>query len=123
MIEIFYYLILKFTSLFLIFNKTYLQKIEKVKSPLFMISGADVSEKEVITTQLTNLGAKVSNLPNYDPESTHLISAKPCRNEKILSSIAAGKWILHISYVQCCVNAGKLLNVCNSPIFSTILFK
>lgn len=77
-----------------------------------MLSGIpDEEEKKRLASQLESLGARVSENQNYDPESTHLICVKPSRNEKTLACIAAGKWILHVSYVDESVKAGKLLDV------------
>lgn len=79
-----------------------------------MISGVETELRKEIIQKLTNLGVTVSDLINYDHKSTHLLCPKPSRNEKTLSCMAAGKWILHISYVDACTKAGKLLNVRNN---------
>lgn len=60
---------------------------------------------------LKELGGEVSCESAYDPSSTHLLCMKPARNEKVLSSIAAGKWVLHSSYVEACNKENKFLNV------------
>lgn len=86
-----------------------------------MLSGIESDLRQEITEKLTSLGATVSELANYDPLSTHLICLKPSRNEKTLSSMAAGKWILHISYVDACVKAGQLLNVKKSVFCKLVL--
>lgn len=65
----------------------------------------------MILEQLRGLGADVSDLSCYDPDSTHLLCIKPTTNEKSLAHMAAGKWILHVSYVQDSINAGKFLDV------------
>lgn len=76
-----------------------------------MISGVDNDVRQEIVNQLTKLGAEVSDLPNYDPSCTHLVCPKPSRNEKTLACMAAGKWILHMSYVAESNKENKLLDV------------
>lgn len=77
-----------------------------------MISGVgDLTIKTKLITSLKELGATVSETSSYDPISTHLLCPKPARNEKTLSCMAAGKWILHTDYVEACVKASKFLNV------------
>lgn len=72
--------------------------------------------------QIERLGGLVSDLSNYDPKCTHLLCSKPARNEKSLSCMAAGKWVLHISYLKKSVEAGHFLDVssyhrCTSFVF------
>uniref|UniRef100_A0A8D2LW41 DNA topoisomerase II binding protein 1 n=1 Tax=Varanus komodoensis TaxID=61221 RepID=A0A8D2LW41_VARKO len=38
----------------------------------------------------------------FDPSCTHTIVGHPLRNEKFLASMAAGKWVLHRSYLEAC---------------------
>lgn len=76
-----------------------------------MFSNVDPNIRNQLTEHLEKLGAIVSDLPNYDPDCTHLLCEKPLRNEKILAAMAAGKWILHTSYVEQCVAARKLIDV------------
>ncbi|XP_045460665.1 DNA topoisomerase 2-binding protein 1 isoform X3 [Harmonia axyridis] len=81
------------------------------KTKVFMISGiGDPNVKSRLVSSLKELGATVSETSTYDPSSTHLLCPKPARNEKTLSCMAAGKWILHINYVEACLKAGKFLN-------------
>ncbi|KAJ8954961.1 hypothetical protein NQ318_000392 [Aromia moschata] len=63
-----------------------------------------------MVAKLESLGATVSELTNYDPSSTHLLCPKPARNEKTLSCMAAGKWILHTAYLEKSLQAGCFLN-------------
>ncbi|KAK9879087.1 hypothetical protein WA026_003900 [Henosepilachna vigintioctopunctata] len=80
-------------------------------SKVFMISGVNSIETRLkIVEQLEKLGANVSESSSYDPNSTHLLCPKPARNEKTLSCMASGKWILHTNYVDACVNAEKFLD-------------
>jgi topoisomerase (DNA) II binding protein 1 len=71
-----------------------------------------------IPTELrVSLGALVSELGGHDvdaqyfnPSCTHVIVGKASRNEKYLSSVAAGKWVLHMSYLEACREAGKFVD-------------
>lgn len=76
-----------------------------------MLSGISMEEREDFVRKLQSLGATVSELNNYDPDSTHLISSRPSRNEKMLSSMAGGKWVLHPDYVKKSLELGKLADV------------
>ncbi|KAJ3642726.1 hypothetical protein Zmor_025484 [Zophobas morio] len=75
---------------------------------IFMISGVD-SDRQQMVEKIEQLGGHVSELSSYDSKCTHLICPKPARNEKTLSCMASGKWILHISYVDKSIAAGKFL--------------
>ena len=48
---------------------------------------------------------------SFDPSCTHIIVGNPLRNEKYLAAMAAGKWILHRSYLEACRAAGHFLQV------------
>ncbi|KRT81163.1 hypothetical protein AMK59_5272, partial [Oryctes borbonicus] len=81
---------------------------EDKRSPLFMLSGVGMEEREELILQLRSVGASVSELSNYDSAATHLISNRASRNEKMLSSMAGGKWILHPDYIKRSLEIGKL---------------
>lgn len=72
---------------------------------------AEDSTRLHMIKQIEQLGGLVSDLSNYDPSCTHLLCTKPARNEKSLSCMAAGKWVLHVSYLKKSVEAGKFLDV------------
>lgn len=80
---------------------------------IFMFSGVENDQRPALVQKLEELGGHVSDLLMYDPRSTHLICTKPARNEKTLACMASGKWILHVSYIDKCVEAGKFLPVCH----------
>lgn len=48
----------------------------------------------------------------FDPNCTHIVVGHPLRNEKYLASVAAGKWVLHRSYLEACRTAGHFMPVC-----------
>lgn len=60
---------------------------------------------------IKKLGGDVSMCASFDNSATHLLCIRPSRNEKMLSSIAAGKWVLHCSYLRESERAGEFLNV------------
>jgi len=57
----------------------------------------------------------VSTDVNFDNSATHLLCVRPSRNEKMLGSIAAGKWVLHYSYLRDSEQNGKFLDVSTVP--------
>ncbi|XP_044585283.1 DNA topoisomerase 2-binding protein 1-A isoform X2 [Cotesia glomerata] len=74
----------------------------------FMLSG--VKNKTSYEEAIRQLGGEISSDANFDPTATHLLCMKPSRNEKMLGSIASGKWILHCSYIRVCENAGEFVD-------------
>jgi len=60
---------------------------------------------------IRDLGGDVSTDANFDSSATHLLCMRLSRNEKMLSSIASGKWILHCSYLQDSKRQGRFLDV------------
>lgn len=63
-------------------------------------------------------GGTVLEKQYFDPSCTHIIVGHPLRNEKFLASMAAGKWVLHRSYLEACRGAGCFVQACH-PITST----
>lgn len=60
----------------------------------------------------------------FDEASTHLICPILSRNEKMLASVAAGKWVLHTSYLEDSAKAGHFLNVSTLKLlFTSIILK
>ncbi|XP_050310488.1 DNA topoisomerase 2-binding protein 1 [Anthonomus grandis grandis] len=86
------------------------EKTHCPKDKIFMLSGMSFDQRELLASNLKKLGASVSEAANYDPTATHLICVKPSRNEKTLACMAAGKWILHVSYVEKCMAAGRFID-------------
>ncbi|XP_012219736.2 DNA topoisomerase 2-binding protein 1 isoform X1 [Linepithema humile] len=74
----------------------------------FMLSG--IKDRNIYEQVIKQLGGDVSTCTNFDNSATHLLCIRPSRNEKMLSSIAAGKWVLHCSYLRDSDRAGKFLN-------------
>lgn len=59
----------------------------------------------------TPLGGVVLDLQSFDPSCSHIIVGTPLRNEKYLAAMAAGKWILHRSYLEACRSVGRFVQV------------
>ena len=55
-------------------------------------------------------GVQISTDKLFDPETTHLVAQKMWRSEKMLGSIASGKWILHPSYIEAKLYIPSTLN-------------
>lgn len=72
------------------------QSIELIKR--FMLS-SNVDNREDIIRMIMELGGVVCEGAELDPEATHLLCAAPGRSEKMLGSIAAGRWVLHPLYI------------------------
>ncbi|EDV99778.1 DNA topoisomerase 2-binding protein 1-A [Drosophila grimshawi] len=83
-------------------------------TPCFSISCSDDEEKRILLMErIRMLGGQIcQNLSNYDPACTHLLCEHPNRGEKLLGCMAAGKWVLHISYIDQCHARGVFLDEC-----------
>lgn len=74
----------------------------------FMLSG--IKDRNTYECVIRNLGGEVSTDANFDDNATHLLCIRLSRNEKMLGSIAAGKWVLHYSYLLDSERDGKFLD-------------
>ncbi|XP_025993748.1 DNA topoisomerase 2-binding protein 1 isoform X2 [Solenopsis invicta] len=74
----------------------------------FMLSG--IKEKNAYEQVIRDLGGEVSTDANFDNSATHLLCIRLSRNEKMLGSVAAGKWVLHCSYLRDSEQDGKFLD-------------
>ncbi|KMQ95888.1 dna topoisomerase 2-binding protein 1-like protein [Lasius niger] len=74
----------------------------------FMLSG--IKDKKMYEQSILELGGDVSTDPKFDNSATHLLCIRLSRNEKMLGSIAAGKWLLHCSYLRDCEHEGRFLD-------------
>nr|XP_012145489.1 PREDICTED: DNA topoisomerase 2-binding protein 1 [Megachile rotundata]XP_012145498.1 PREDICTED: DNA topoisomerase 2-binding protein 1 [Megachile rotundata] len=84
------------------------EEIEPPKRPKFMLSG--IKDRTAYEKVIKDLGGDVSSDPSFDITATHLLCIRPSRNEKMLGSIASGKWVLHCMYLRDCEQEGKFLN-------------
>uniref|UniRef100_UPI00398E5BD6 DNA topoisomerase 2-binding protein 1 n=1 Tax=Pristiophorus japonicus TaxID=55135 RepID=UPI00398E5BD6 len=75
----------------------------------FQLSSLNPQERIDYCHLIEELGAVVLDRQCFDPSCTHIIVGQPLRNEKYLASMAAGKWVLHRSYLEACRSAAKFI--------------
>ncbi|KDR12289.1 DNA topoisomerase 2-binding protein 1-B isoform X2 [Zootermopsis nevadensis] len=77
------------------------RKSHSSQQPLkFMLS--NVGDREYYESVILSLGGEVTGKHTFDPSATHLVCSRPGRSEKLLASIASGKWVLHKGYLDVC---------------------
>lgn len=76
----------------------------------FMISLFSDGKRKQAEERIKALGGEVINADRYDSRCTHLIAARPATTEKFLCATAAGKYILHPSYIDESFEAGYFLD-------------
>uniref|UniRef100_A0A8C5I1R1 BRCT domain-containing protein n=1 Tax=Gouania willdenowi TaxID=441366 RepID=A0A8C5I1R1_GOUWI len=81
------------------------QKEEK-RVPRFQLSSLSPQERIDYSHLIEELGGVVLDKQSFDPSCSHIIVGSPLRNEKYLAAMAAGKWILHRSYLEACRSVG-----------------
>ncbi|XP_076684949.1 DNA topoisomerase 2-binding protein 1-like isoform X2 [Andrena cerasifolii] len=81
---------------------------EPPKKLKFMLSG--IKDRTTYEQVIKDLGGDVSMDANFDMSATHLLCIRPSRNEKMLGSIASGKWVLHCMYLRDSEQEGKFLD-------------
>ena len=57
-------------------------------------------ERILYSAIVEELGGEVCSSQGFSPNCTHVIVGRPSRSEKYLAAIAAGKWVLHTSYLE-----------------------
>ncbi|XP_078233485.1 DNA topoisomerase 2-binding protein 1 isoform X2 [Pogona vitticeps] len=72
------------------------------KQRRFQLSSLNPQERIDYYHLIEELGGVVLEKQCFDPSCTHTIVGHPLRNEKFLASMAAGKWVLHRSYLEAC---------------------
>ncbi|KAK4321748.1 hypothetical protein Pmani_007486 [Petrolisthes manimaculis] len=78
--------------------------------PVFMLLGMNEDkERSHYTRMAEELGGTVSQIECYDPNTTHVITIRPSRSERNLSSIASGNWILHESFLEESIRQGHFV--------------
>uniref|UniRef100_A0A8B9PBX6 DNA topoisomerase II binding protein 1 n=1 Tax=Apteryx owenii TaxID=8824 RepID=A0A8B9PBX6_APTOW len=79
---------------------------EPEKQRKFQLSSLNPQERFDYCHLIEELGGIVLEKQCFDPSCTHIVVGHPLRNEKFLASMAAGKWVLHRSYLEACRGAG-----------------
>ncbi|XP_006009932.1 DNA topoisomerase 2-binding protein 1 isoform X3 [Latimeria chalumnae] len=75
----------------------------------FQLSSLNPQERIDYCHLIEELGGVVLDKQCFDPSCTHIIVGHPLRNEKYLASMAAGKWVLHRSYLEACRAVGHFI--------------
>ncbi|XP_007899035.1 DNA topoisomerase 2-binding protein 1 isoform X3 [Callorhinchus milii] len=75
----------------------------------FQLSSLNPQERIDYCHLIEELDGVVLDRQCFDPSCTHIIVGQPLRNEKYLASMAAGKWVLHRSYLEACRTAAKFI--------------
>lgn len=70
-----------------------------------------LKERQKYENAIEKLGACVLRSTMFSKDVTHVIMQQPSRSEKYLCSLASGKWILHPSYIDDCLNENCFLPV------------
>ncbi|XP_062335902.1 DNA topoisomerase 2-binding protein 1 isoform X2 [Osmerus eperlanus] len=79
------------------------------KPPRFQLSCLNPQERIDYCHLIEELGGVVLDKQCFDPSCSHIIVGSPLRNEKYLAAMAAGKWILHRSYLEACRSVGHFI--------------
>ncbi|XP_059182443.1 DNA topoisomerase 2-binding protein 1 [Centropristis striata] len=82
------------------------EREEEKQPPRFQLSCLSPQERIDYSHLIEELGGVVLDKQGFDPSCSHIIVGTPLRNEKYLASMAAGKWILHRSYLEACRSVG-----------------
>ncbi|KAI1888905.1 hypothetical protein AGOR_G00173580 [Albula goreensis] len=77
--------------------------------PRFQLSSLNPQERIDYSQLIDELGGVVLGKQCFDPSCSHIIVGQPLRNEKYLAAMAAGKWILHRSYLEACRAVGHFI--------------
>uniref|UniRef100_A0AAX7VYG1 BRCT domain-containing protein n=1 Tax=Astatotilapia calliptera TaxID=8154 RepID=A0AAX7VYG1_ASTCA len=85
------------------------EKKEEKQPPRFQLSSLSPQERIDYSHLIEELGGVVLDKQSFDPSCTHIIVGTPLRNEKYLAAMAAGKWILHRSYLEACRSVGLFI--------------
>ncbi|XP_062841967.1 DNA topoisomerase 2-binding protein 1 [Trichomycterus rosablanca] len=86
-----------------------LQDKEEKEPPRFQLSSLNPQERIDYSHLIEELGGVLLEKQCFDPSCSHIIVGYPLRNEKYLAAMAAGKWILHRSYLEACRSEGHFI--------------
>ncbi|XP_071340915.1 DNA topoisomerase 2-binding protein 1 [Trachinotus anak] len=85
------------------------QQEEEKQPPRFQLSSLSPQERIDYSHLIEELGGVVLDKQSFDSSCSHIIVGTPLRNEKYLAAMAAGKWILHRSYLEACRSVGRFI--------------
>ncbi|KAJ8277001.1 hypothetical protein GJAV_G00070300 [Gymnothorax javanicus] len=81
----------------------------EAEPPRFQLSSLTPQERIDYSQLIDELGGVVLDKQCFDPSCSHIVVGHPLRNEKYLAAMAAGKWILHRSYLEACRTVGHFV--------------
>ncbi|XP_018620716.2 DNA topoisomerase 2-binding protein 1 isoform X2 [Scleropages formosus] len=87
-------------------NESKAQESEPLR---FQLSSLSPQERIDYSHLIEELGGIILDKQCFDPSCSHVIVGQPLRNEKYLAAMAAGKWILHRSYLEACRAVGHFI--------------
>ncbi|VEL22674.1 unnamed protein product, partial [Protopolystoma xenopodis] len=76
---------------------------------VFCFSGLSQEERDHYSGVVVQLGGEVDGQLIISQKATHLIVSAPGRNEKYLTCLASGRWLLHKSYLDACSRESRWL--------------
>ncbi|KAM9337511.1 DNA topoisomerase 2-binding protein 1 [Symphorus nematophorus] len=85
------------------------EREEEKQPPRFQLSSLSPQERIDYSHLIEELGGIVLDKQSFDPSCSHIIVGTPLRNEKYLAAMAAGKWILHRSYLEACRSVSRFI--------------
>ncbi|XP_070784264.1 DNA topoisomerase 2-binding protein 1 [Enoplosus armatus] len=85
------------------------EREEEKQPPRFQLSSLSPQERIDYSHLIEELGGVVLDKQSFDPSCSHIIVGTPLRNEKYLAAMAAGKWILHRSYLEACRSVDRFI--------------
>uniref|UniRef100_A0A8C2XH35 DNA topoisomerase II binding protein 1 n=1 Tax=Cyclopterus lumpus TaxID=8103 RepID=A0A8C2XH35_CYCLU len=85
------------------------QPEEEKQPPRFQLSSLSPQERIDYSHLIEELGGVILDKQSFDPSCSHIIVGTPLRNEKYLAAMAAGKWILHRSYLEACRSVDRFI--------------
>lgn len=79
---------------------------------MFLVSGWGREDPDVAAAiEIIGSGELLDpGVSKFDDTVTHMMTTKVSRSEKMLGSVAAGKWVLHPAYITGSVDAGRWLD-------------
>ncbi|XP_015378335.1 PREDICTED: DNA topoisomerase 2-binding protein 1-like, partial [Diuraphis noxia] len=75
----------------------------------FILTSVNTSDRQKYENAIEKLGAQVLRSAIFCEDVTHVLMHQPSRSEKYLCSLASGKWILHPSYIDDCLEENCFL--------------
>ncbi|VVC42874.1 Hypothetical protein CINCED_3A012245, partial [Cinara cedri] len=75
----------------------------------FILTSVNSHERQRYEDAIEKLGAQVLRSSMFSKDVTHILTHLPNKSEKYLCSLAAGKWILHPSYIDACLEENCFL--------------